>query len=147
MDHAAASAQLTDELGAIAVSLAALLGADLAALLTSRAQDAADRLTAQLTGPDADATAADLLSVLWPHSDPDPTWWASPLGLLIAPWWAATHAEEGWTRAQAAAVLGVTAGTVATLTSRGTLTQRQDGRVSVPSVISRLVRLAGRTAS
>ncbi len=141
--HETAAAQLVDELGAIATAMAALLGPDLVAVLTDRADQAATRLVAELAdGPLGDEPAADILALLWPHSDPDLSWWRTPLGLLIAPHWAAHRDDTGWTQAEAAEVLGVTRGTVAQLLARGALARAEGGRVSVASVIARLNRLA-----
>lgn len=138
-----AAAQLTDEVSAIATALAALLGADLVTLLTDRADQAASRLTAELTnGGLCDETAADILALIWPHSDPDPSWWRTPLGLVIASHWAARQEGAGWTRVEAAEVLGVAPGTIAQLAARGTLERADGGRVSVASVVARLLRLA-----
>jgi hypothetical protein len=143
MTHETAVAQLIDEIGAIATAMAALLGPDLVTVLTDRADQTAPRLVAELAdGGLGDETAADVLALLWPHSDPDPAWWRTPLGLLIAPHWAGHQDDAGWTQAEAAEALGVTRGTVAQLIARGTLDRAEGGRASVASVIARLCRLS-----
>ncbi|MEV0732369.1 hypothetical protein [Polymorphospora sp. NPDC050346] len=137
-----AGAQLVDELSAVATQLAAILGADLVELLTVRAEQAADRLIGELEdGADVDTVALDILNALWPHGDPDLSWWRTPLGLAIAPSWAARQ-PGGWTHSQAAEVLGVTRDTVGTLVRRGTLGRAEDGSVAIADVIARLVRLS-----
>jgi excisionase family DNA binding protein len=139
-----ADAQLTDELTNLATALGALLGPDLVTLLGDRAGQAAPRLVADLTDGDlGDEVAADLLAVLWPHGDPDLSWWRTPLGRAVAPHWAA-HQDRSWTHAEAAEVLGVTRGTVAQLVARGDLARHADGGVQVTAVVARLIRLGER---
>jgi hypothetical protein len=141
-----AIAQLDDELGAVATRVGAVLGTDLHLALTARAHERAGWLVAQLRdGGQPDATAADLMALLWPDGDPDPSWWRTPLGLLIAPA-AGMLPEDGWSRAEAAAVLGVSVGTVAQLVARRSIEQTTDGSCSRRSVLARLVRLAQRGA-
>lgn len=139
-----AAAQLRDELGALAARVAAVLGTDLQALIMQRAEARADWLAAEISdGTFPDETAADLLALLWPDG-PDLEWWRTPLGLLIAPTFAARHDGPGWSRGEAAVVLGVARGTVAQLVARGDLAQEPDGSVSRAAVLARLVRLAAR---
>lgn len=136
-----AADQLSDELGILAAAVGALLGTDLVTLLSDRASQAAPHLVADLIdGPHGDEVAADLLAFLWPHGDPDLSWWRTPLGMAVAPHWAA-HQDRGWTHAQAAEVLGVIRGTVAQLVARGDLARHPDGGVQVAGVIARLIRL------
>jgi len=141
-------AQLRDELGTVAFGLAGLLGTDILPILNDRITVAAERLYADLDCGDAPSTTGvDILTVLWPHCDPDLDWWRTPLGLAVAPLLAATvDADEGWSHADAATVLGVTRGTVAQLVHRGQLDRTPDGSLSRPSVLTRLVRLARRGA-
>lgn len=136
--------QLTDELAALAARLGAVLGTDLQLAATDRAQARAGSLVAELeSGEHPDATADDLLALLWPD-DPPLDWWRSPLGLLCAPTAARDGDAPGWSRSEAAAVLGVTPGTVAQLVARGTLEPATDGGISRRSVLTRMVRLAQR---
>ncbi len=142
----AAAVQLDGELGALAARVGAVLGTDVQLAITARGQDRAGWLVADLAGGDtADEVAADLLALLWPD-DPPLDWWATPLGLLVAPT-AAMEDGPGWSRAEAAAVLGVSAGTVAQLAARGTLGQAADGGLDRRSVLARLVRLAEQRTS
>lgn len=138
----AAAAQLEDELAGLAARTGAVLGADVQLTMVQRAQYRAGWLVAQLAdGDQPDATAADLLALLWPD-DPPLEWWSTPLGLLIAPTAAREGDTPGWSRAEAARVLGVSAGTVAQLTARGTLEPAPAGGISRRSVLARLSRLA-----
>lgn len=140
-----AGAQLPDELGALAARIGAVLGTDLQLALTQRAQDRAGLLVAELTdGDHPDATADDLLALLWPD-DPPLDWWRTPLGLLCAPT-AVREDAPGWSRSEAAEVLGVSPGTVAQLVARGTLEPADGGGINRRSVLARVVRLAGQRA-
>lgn len=140
-DLDAAVAQLEDELGALAARAGAVLGTDIHLMLVERAQARAAWLVAEIAdGDQADATALDLLALLWPD-DPEPGWWRTPLGLLVAPT-AAQEGGPGFTRSAAAVVLGVSAGTIAQLTNRKTLERDADGRVNRRATLTRLLRLA-----
>lgn len=145
-ERTAATAQLEDELGVVASALSALLGADLHAILTARAGDAAARLVAEMTdGALGDETAAGVLDVLWPHGDPDLDWWRTPLGLVIAPVQAARwDAEVSWTAAEAAEVVGVARGSVLDAGRRGAVAQTADRSYSRASVLAWLLRRARR---
>lgn len=144
-DLDAAIAQLEDELGDLAARLGGVLGADIQLAVVGRAQDRTDGLVAEIVdGDQADATASDVLALLWPD-DPPLSWWRTPLGLLCAPT-AAQEPDAGWSRAQAAQVLGVSPGTVAQLTARGTLDHTPDGRISRRSVLARLARIVRATS-
>ena len=138
-----ATTQLFDELGVVAFNLAAILGTDIHDVLTARIAARADYLVAELTaGQYPDETASDILTVLWPHGDPELGWWRTPLGLAIAPAWIAhLGADESWSRTEAAEVLGVTRGTVVQLTARGSIERADDGGCSRASVLRRLLRL------
>lgn len=136
--------QVTDELDrALCGPVASLLGLDLADLLRQRIRDCAETIAAQLDSDDdhiAAEVVVDLMGLLWPHGDPDPLWWRSPLGLRCA---ASLGRAEGGavSRSVAAAMLGVTVGTVDQLLHRGTL-GRVEGGVSRADVLARLARLA-----
>lgn len=141
-----AATQLTDDLGNLAARVGAVLGTDLQLACDQRARDRAHQLVGELAdGEHPDATADDLLALLWPD-DPPLDWWRSPLGLLVAPT-AAQEDAPGWTRAEAAEVLGVTTGTVAQLGARGSLDTAVGGGFSRRSVLTRLVRLHEREES
>lgn len=143
-----AVAQLRDELDGLAARVGAVLGTDMLHMLTQRSHERAEWLAAELdSGEHPDEVALDLLALLWPD-DPPLDWWRTPLGLLVA----ATAAQEtdasGWKRTEAAAVLGVTDGTVAQLGHRGDVERAADGRFSRASVLTRLIRLsAARSAA
>lgn len=141
-----AGAQLADELGGLAARIGAVLGTDLQLAATERAQARAHLLVAELAdGDHPDATSDDLLALLWPD-DPPLDWWRTPLGLLCAPT-AAREDAPGWSRSEAAEVLGVSPGTVAQLVARGTLDPATGGGVGRRSVLTRVVRLARQHAS
>lgn len=95
-----------------------------------------DRLSAQ--------TVIDLMCVLWPHGSPEdsgcPEWWRTPLGRLCARS-LGTDDAEAVSRSVAAAMLGVTAGTVQQLVHRGTLDRHPAGGVLRASVLQRIDRL------
>lgn len=117
--------ELADSLATAAHALAGLLGADLALILAERAEQAADRLAANLGDPDpavAAQTATDVVTALW-TGDPPPEWWATELGQALA----AAGTDEPVSHATAAAMLGVTRGTVTQLAARGTLDHHPDG--------------------
>lgn len=110
------------------------LEATAAMLVAQLTQDDDDRLSAQ--------TAIDVMVCLWPHVDPehvDPHWWRSPLGKLVARSMGRADAEAV-SQSVAAAMLGVTRGTVAQLVARGTLDRHPDGGVLRASVLQRLAR-------
>jgi hypothetical protein len=145
-DVDAAVAQMEDELGGLAARIGAVLGTDLQLMAVERAQARAGWLVAQLAdGDQPDATAADLLALLWPD-DPPLTWWRTPLGLLVAPTVAQEEDASAWSLAEAATVLGVTVGTVKQLGHRTSLERVSGGRISRRSVLARLVRLAAPSA-
>lgn len=129
---------------AVAVDLG-VLGSDMRDKIRERASDRAGHLAKLLRGDDAGEArkvAAALMRVRWAGGEPDADWWRTDLGLACAR--ALADAVDGtWTHHQAAAVLGVTRGTVAQLVARGTLTRDADtGGVLRSEVLTRLVRLA-----
>jgi hypothetical protein len=120
-----------------------LLGHDLADLLTERIESRATTLVGQLLDETDDHTAAetvtDLMCCLWPHSDPDPDWWATPLGRACGR--SLGTDDVAVSQSVAAAMLGVTRGTIAQLVHRGTLTRHPTGGVSIASILDRRDRL------
>ncbi len=133
--------QLADALDvALAAPVASLLGLDVATTLRHRIAERAPLLAAQLRDAAlADATAVDVLTAMWGHADPNPAWWRTPVGRLCAAALVGSDTEEV-THAVAAAMLGVTRGTIAQLVSRGTLDRHPDGGVLRASVLQRLSR-------
>lgn len=121
-----------DPLDEIARSQLASTAAVLAGQLC---QDADDRLAAQ--------SCIDLMCALWPHSAPEDCgradWWRTPLGRMCARSLGRDEAEAV-THAVAAAMLGVTRGTIAQLVHRGALDRHPDGGVLRASVLRRLAR-------
>jgi hypothetical protein len=128
------SRQLEDDLDrALTGPVGALLGLDLAEKIRERITARAPMLAAQLT-QDADdrlagETVIDVLTAVWPSGDPDPDWWRTPLGRVCARSLGNDDAEAV-THSVAAAMLGVTRGTVAQLVHRGTLDRHPDGGVT-----------------
>lgn len=139
------TAQLTDELDrALAGPVGALLGLDLKELVRRRVKERAPMLAAQLCQEDDDRLAAetvlDVMLALWPQGDPEPSWWRTPLGRMVARS-VAHESTDAVTHAVAAAMLGVQRGTVGTMVHRGYLDRHPDGGVTRASVLARLARL------
>lgn len=109
------------------------LAADLVGRLSETAQDAD-------VPPRAAKTADDLMNVLWPNGSPEdcgqPDWWMSSLGRLCAR--NLRGDDRSVSHATAAAMLGVSRGTIGTLTTRGRLAKHEDGGVSRASILDRL---------
>lgn len=131
---------------ALAGPVGSLLGLDLsqqisqrilarAPMLAHQLQDADDRLAAE--------TVIDLMTALWPHAAPEHVgradWWQTPLGRLCARSLGRSDSESV-TQHVAAAMLGVTRGTIAQMLARGTLDRHPDGGVLRASVLQRLGR-------
>lgn len=149
-DLAAAAAQLRNELGVAAWHLHALglAFADPTDPIVRSQLDGVSRvLVAQLAQDDDDRLAAqtciDLMVALWPHASPEDVgeaaWWQTALGRLCARSLGRDDAESV-SQSVAAAMLGVTRGTVAQLVARGTLDRHPDGGVLRASVLQRLSR-------
>lgn len=149
-DLAAAVAQLRNELGGVAWRLHALGLAftdPVDPVVRSQIVSLSDVLVAQLAQDDDDRLAAqtciDLMAALWPHGSPEDVgeaaWWSTALGRLCARSLGRDDAESV-SQSVAAAMLGVTRGTVAQMVHRGTLDRHPDGGVLRASVLQRLSR-------
>lgn len=106
--------------------------------------DARRRAVAQLSSDDehlAAQTVIDCAGHLWPLN-PEPEWWRTPLGRLVAR--SVGGESVPVTQAEAAAMLGVTRGTIAQLVSRGSLARHPDGGVDRAAVFARMRMLAAR---
>ena len=135
------TAQLVDDLTAAGRRLGPVLGLDVADLIADRAAERAPLLAAQLCTDGDDRlvaqTVEDLLAALWPTGEVDPAWWRTPVGarcaasLGLGDTGAVTHSV-------AAAMLGVTPGTISQLTHRGTLARHPDGGVDRGAVLRRV---------
>lgn len=98
---------------------------------------------------DDDRLAAEacltVMTLLWPQASPEDCgrgdWWTTPLGRLCAR--SLGTDGESVTQSVAAAMLGVTKGTVSQLVHRGTLDRHRDGGVLRASVLQRLGRPQG----
>lgn len=141
--------QIVDELDrTLAGPVSALLGQDLADMVRRRIRERAPMLADQLSQDDDDnlsaETVIDIMATLWPNCAPEDCgqadWWRSPIGRLCARSLGRDDAEAV-TRSVAAAMLGVSPGTVAQLTARGSLDRHPDGGITRASVMARLVRL------
>ena len=106
------------------------VAATAAMLVTQLLQDEDDRLSAQ--------TVIDCAGVLF-DLVPEPEWWRTPFGRLVARSIGRDDAESV-SHSVAAAMLGVTRGTVAQLVHRGTLDRHPDGGVLRGSVLQRIGR-------
>lgn len=137
--------QLRDELTArLVLPLSELAGGDLHALLAPRVAAASEQAALALVDPSAAPGAArTVMYALWGQSDIPGSWWQTPAGALVAGAMASDATGERVTHAQAAAMLGVTRGTIAQLTSRGTLERHPDGGVDLASVLNRIARRHG----
>lgn len=141
--------QIADELDrALAGPVSSLMGMDLGEMVRRRLGERARMLAGQLSQDTDDRLAAetviDLMGCLWPHMSPEECgqadWWRTPLGRLCARSLGRDDAEAV-TRHVAAAMLGVSPGTVAQLVARGSLDRHPDGGITRASVMARLVRL------
>lgn len=133
--------QIAEELDrGLVMPVYALLGHDLGEMLRQRVRESAPRLAAQLCG-DTDheiaGTAQDLVIALWPHEDPDPEWWRTPLGRRVAASYG-IHDSEAVTISVASAMLGVHRSRVYQLIESGKLDHHPDGGVTRSSVMARL---------
>lgn len=143
------AAQLAGELGGVARDVAALLGTDLLLLVEQRIDDTCARLAAQLCGDDdheSAAAARDVMAARWPaDTDPPPGWWRTPAGRAVARS-GGRDDTESVTRTVAAAMLGVSPGTVAQMLHRarrglggsGGLQPHPDGGITRASVLARI---------
>lgn len=123
--------EIADSLATLTHTLAGLLGADLAPILAARAEQAAERIAADLTNPDvAVRTAAELVAALW-TGDPPPDWWTTDLGRAVA----GAGGDDPVSFGTAAAILGVSRGTVSQLVARETVTRYPGGGLSRASVL------------
>jgi hypothetical protein len=102
-----------------------------------------DMWAAQLLGPDdalATRVAARLIAVLYPGDerfDPPVSWWATPLGRVVARR-VGCPGREHVSFAVAGAMLGITRQGVHDLVTRDKLRRHPDGGVTVDSVRTRL---------
>lgn len=137
-------AQLRDELGAAVSRIAVLAGPEEFIEWEQTVAARAPMLAAQLCQDQDDNLAAetviDVMNALWPHGSPEdrtPDWWRTPLGRMCARSLGRDDAEAV-THSVAAAMLGVTRGTVAQLVTRGTLDRHPEGGVLRSSVLLRI---------
>lgn len=145
------TAQLADELGGVARDVAVILGADVVLLVEQRIDDACGRLTAQLCSDDdheSAAAARDVMAARWPaDTEPPPEWWRTPAGRAVARS-GERDDSEAVTRTVAAAMLGVSPGSIAQMVHRarhglggsGGLEPHPDGGITRASVLARLAR-------
>jgi len=144
MSPALVTSQLHVELGAIIRALGAVLGSNVRELAGWRLECACHRLAAELCSEDdqmVDEAASAVMSARWPDAEPTPQWWRTPVGRLVARSMGG-HDTAAVTHSVAAAMLGVTRGTVAQLVHRGTLDRHPDGGVARYSVLTRIGRQA-----
>lgn len=140
--------QLVDDLDGMLVGpVRCLLGLDLADMVEDRIRSRAPLLASQLCQDQDDRLAAeaviDVMGALWPHGSPEHVgqagWWLTPLGRVCARSLGRTDAEAV-TQHVAAAMLGITRGSISVMLARGTLDRHPDGGVLRASVLQRLGR-------
>lgn len=132
--------QIVEELAQVGWRLGPLLGLDIVDLLEQRTQERAAMLAATLTGDDdhqAAEVCVDLIACLFPHSDPPPEWWRTPLGRALAAS-AGMDGSEAVSMSVAAAMLGVSPGRATQLADAGKLGRHPDGGVTRASVMARI---------
>lgn len=139
----AVTAQLRDELGAVARAVGGVVGPELGLLIEDRTHETCVVLAAELCS-DEDRPAAEavltVMSVLWPDgTEPPPEWWRTPAGRMVARS-VGRDDSESVTRSVAAAMLGVSPGSVAQWVHRGNLDRHPDGGITRASVLLRLAR-------
>lgn len=143
MSTEAIVAQLTTELGDRLYALAVLEGPDAVLDAHVRTDAIAVRMALLLRSGDDNelaGTVVDVLNALWPDDcEPPPEWWRTPVGRVAARSLGTSDADAV-TQSVAAAMLGVTRGTVAQLVHRGTLDRHPDGGVTRASVLLRIGR-------
>jgi len=146
--HKALTAQIRRELGDMASQVGYVLGDDLLVQMEQRVDELAPVLAERLLQDEDDelgqTAAGQLLPVLWPGCGPEDAgeaeWWSTPLGRACARHISGRDGTEAVSHSVAAAMLGVTRGTVAQLVHRGTLDRHPDGGVLRLSVLQRLAR-------
>lgn len=139
--------QLVSEAGAIASAFGPFVGPQGALDLEMAVAARAQLIVAELAQDDDDRLAGEacltVMGVLWPHCAPEhcgrADWWQTPLGRLCARS-IGRHDGEAVSHSVAAAMLGVTRGSVAQWVARGTLDRHPDGGVLRASVLQRLGR-------
>lgn len=132
--------QVRDELHQVGWRLGPLLGLDIVDQVDQRTTDRADMLASMLTGGDdhqAAEVCVDLMACLWPHCDPPPGWWRTPLGRAVAAS-AGMDGSEAVAMSVAAAMLGVSPGRATQLADAGKLDRHPDGGVTRASVTARI---------
>lgn len=130
--HQAITAQIRDEVAAVALALEALIGPD-CPRVSERVQDRAPMWAAQLLDEDdrlAAQTVIDLMNVLPP---PTADWWGSPLGQAVAR--SVGHPDaDHVSYSVAGAMLGVSKQAVAKMVGTGRLSRGPDGGVTTASI-------------
>lgn len=136
----AVTAQLRDELAAVAATLAPLVSHETWRNLDLALSQRAPVLAAQLCSGDdrlAAETVVDVLGVLWRSGGPPDDWWHTPVGRACATS-IGIDGSEAVSASVAGAMLGVSRGRVYQLAAGGMLARHPDGGVTRRSVMSRL---------
>ena len=146
MTLAGLTEQLADDLAQAISAWAGIIGPNLTLEVDARVETITPVLAAQLASDDdrlAAETVIDIMSALWPRGAPETVgradWWQTPVGRACARSLGCNDAESV-TYSVAAAMLGVTKGTVSQMMSRGALDRHPDGGVLRASVLRRLAR-------
>lgn len=129
--------QIKRELLAVAGPLGALLGPDLLIELERRVATVAPVLASQLVDGDDKLVGQTVIDIMCVLDDPEPEWWRTPLGRVVAGSVGREDAEAV-RPSVAAAMLGVSPGRVHQLATEGKLDRHPDGGVVRASVMQRL---------
>ena len=135
--------QLAAELGARVHALAVLGGPEAVARADRWTRELVDRIVPPLLSDDDHQVAEavlDIMVALWPDGcEPPAEWWRTPVGRVVARSIGAED-SEAVTHSVAAAMLGVSRGSIGQMVARGHLDRHPDGGVLRSSVLQRLAR-------
>lgn len=116
--------------------LGRLLGWSAQSMIVEQVRQVAPGRVLPLSDPDEGYdTALGVMDAIFGDADPEPQWWGTPLGRACGAALGQDGAEV--THSQAAAILGVSRGTISQLVARGTLPRHPHGGVAREAVLRR----------